>query len=501
MNLHQRADLRLKVEARLQSLQQRRLLLSWTHAGLRVEFVGSTAYSANSEASGLIQLAGLLSALYDETVGALFIDEPEVSLHPQWQQFLLHEIISVAGDPRENPGKKLIVYCSHSEAMVKLRQLADFANFVFFQDSKSLPVQLPPTKGPLLSNALQRLVDRAAARLRPSLFAKTILIVEGPSDEIIAEALSSRLGISLSSASVEVIPALGKTEIVDTTRLFSLIGKRVVTLADLDALADDNSLVSLYSPLPSCIAAASAKGFESTTKMDGSIRNDFAAAVAKEWHVIESQCAAHPYISGLTGSIDDQTRRRAALSWLLCAAPDSLRDNWRNLRNRFDALLDVLSVGGCFFVRQGTIESCYTNAVHAPDKIAAASAEAATFITANESLLRRAYADLVSALAAAAPPSLVDEGRMLRAKLAGLVAAAFQELTPDTTQEQMDIITQNAFPEAAELFHLVNVTPKKDNATRAVEVRLKSSLFNTPNLPATIKVTDTLTTRIEELIP
>ena len=67
----------------------------------RIDSDSSESYSSAREASGLLHLVSILAALYDDEVGCLLIDEPEVSLHPQLQAFLLEEIKKVAGRNNE----------------------------------------------------------------------------------------------------------------------------------------------------------------------------------------------------------------------------------------------------------------------------------------------------------------------------------------------------------------------------------------------------------------
>ena len=182
--LHERADLRIKVEARLQVLLPKRLRLEWSQSRLTIGFTGKgkgNEYSASSEASGVVHLAGVLAALYDDEVSALLLDEPEISLHPQWQRFLLEEMKGVSGDPVAEPTKKLIVVSTHSSAMLSLQRLvrrfqlrllhcarcaSDTASAHYWRTRKQDPQAL-----------FARIGEESH---RQALFARTVLLVEGP---------------------------------------------------------------------------------------------------------------------------------------------------------------------------------------------------------------------------------------------------------------------------------------------------------------------------------
>ncbi|WLT65635.1 AAA family ATPase [Escherichia coli] len=82
--------------------------LKWSQNGMTIRITsvtGGDGYAANHEASGILQVVSLLTAIHNDEIGALIIDEPEISLHPQHQAFLLEEMELVAGDP-QNPKKK-----------------------------------------------------------------------------------------------------------------------------------------------------------------------------------------------------------------------------------------------------------------------------------------------------------------------------------------------------------------------------------------------------------
>ena len=132
--LYKRPDIFIKVQERLRKLFKRDIKIEWDSGYLKVFFLrvgaSNTYYSSAREASGLLHLVGILSALYDDEVGVLLIDEPEVSLHPQLQAFLLKEITRVAGIPSQDDYKKIIVMATHSTEMIKISKTDDLLFFV-----------------------------------------------------------------------------------------------------------------------------------------------------------------------------------------------------------------------------------------------------------------------------------------------------------------------------------------------------------------------------------
>ncbi len=506
--LQDRADLRVKVEARLQALFRRRLRLQWTQQGLELSFVsGSGEYSVTTEASGVVHLVGLLAALYDDQVGAILIDEAEVSLHPQMQAILLEEVRRVAGDPTHEPGKKLVVLSTHAQGMLPLRRIDELPNLVFFTDATTAPRQVPPDADELKSRRLTALVARLGESHRAAFFAPTVLLVDGPSDEIVVSALAAQIDHSLARSGAQIVPVIGKGEIPETVRMFRLMGKRIVVLADLDALADDNTLVTAFAEGPAREAAIGG-GHPDLLSMDRTLRNDFAREVADRWAELEPLAAEHPYLrSGESDTPTDEgkRRRRAALAVLLSTDEAVLRslshwNDWAALRRRFDALLNALEAGGCFPLRRGTIEDYYLKAAPSGStgKPEAAVAETAAFAEAAEADLRQQYADVLRAIECAAPAPPVDENAFLRGHLGGLLGVVFQMLTPDTTQEDLNIALA-ASPEAAQIFALENVSAECGGKP-ALRVRITSPLFARPTFPAVIRRDQNPHVEVERLL-
>lgn len=504
--LEQRADLRLKVQARLQTFLSRSIQLAWVQNGLEVRMVPlgtGEPYPANDEASGILQLAPLLAAIYNDEIGALLIDEPEVSLHPQYQAFILQELEAVAGDPLVEPGKKFVVIATHSPSMLSVRSADDLPKLVFFNDPTALPLQIAQDAGEMWAKELRALVARLSATHRLAFFARNVLLVEGPSDEIIAAQLARKLKHPVLPANTQIVPVIGKEELGPAIRLFDLIGKRVTVLADLDALSDDPTLVKAFSARPNAGGPAHVTGHSSLFDMDAPIRNDFAAAVDKHWPTIEAVAGAHRYWAACAPEKrSDKTKRRATLATLMSGDGSELdrasqSTDFSALRQRFVALFDALEQVGCFILRKGRIEDYYQSGAGTGDKTEVAAQEAASFEARSAEELEGAYADVMRALRAAAPVRPVDENALLRERLGAALGHAFEFLTPDMPSEQINGRIRVAQPELA-LFELENCSKLSELRLR---VKMNSTLFPRETLPFEISKNEDRSTAIGRHLP
>jgi len=157
-------DVLIQVRERLRKLFNRDIRITWNKGSLNVHFIGldtdAQQYTSSREASGLIHLVGILAALLDDEVGAILIDEPEVSLHPQLQAFLLRQIESVAGIPNPEDNKKLVVLNTHSTEFLRLDAPRDISNFAFCYSAEDDFKQVDPNAGELKSRKIAELIGR-----------------------------------------------------------------------------------------------------------------------------------------------------------------------------------------------------------------------------------------------------------------------------------------------------------------------------------------------------
>src|SRR5690606_29776473 len=125
-------------------------------------------------------------------------------LHPQHQAFLLEEMQRVAGDPSQ-PGRKTIVIATHSATLLPLRNVDELPSLMFFNSVRSAPVQIPSDAPVLKRSKLAALVARLTATHRSAMFAERVLLVEGPSDEIVAAQLARQLDLRLLARNAQLL--------------------------------------------------------------------------------------------------------------------------------------------------------------------------------------------------------------------------------------------------------------------------------------------------------
>jgi hypothetical protein len=230
--LHERPDLRLRIEATLSQLLQRHIKLEMRDGNLIPEVrFGSTAMYPlfTSECHGVLELLVLLTNIYDDDSGVLLIDEPELNLHPQYQAFVLDEL-------RRASSNKRIVLATHSPFFLDIKTVRDLHGVICFHPDFS-----PPSvyKGqPHLDREVQAVLPRMTEQHRSFFFASRPVFVEGYFDATVITSVQAAMGRSAEAAGSCVVPASGKDDAARYLILCNALGKKALFIFDLDALFD-----------------------------------------------------------------------------------------------------------------------------------------------------------------------------------------------------------------------------------------------------------------------
>ena len=499
--LDERPDLQIKVGARLRALFGRELKLGGILGKLKVEFArGESTYPSSAEASGLLQLVVVLTALYHDELAAVLIDEPGISLHPQYQAFVRREMERAAGDPAA--GKKVVVCATHAPAMIGLRRPTDLSDIVFFSDIDTLPVQVNPSAGELQDRKLGAFVRSLGASHREAVFAPRPLLVEGPSDEIVVNALEDALDANLHASGGHVVQAVGKGTMPTILKLLRLIGKEPAALADLDGFTDDLVLVNAFNDVEAGRAAA---GTAATLHAAVKPAHDaLGNAVNTHWADIAALATAHPYWTGSTDTMAEAKRkRRAAAAVLLKADPMAVAalpnatSVWEPLRRQLSAALDLLENAGLFILRHGTVEDGYAKPADRADKVGSA-AEEADQILAHPGAAMDRYDVAFRALKHVSPALPVDESAAVRNAFASVVAPVLGALRENTEATTADL--QAAIRHPKDVAPLFTVERAAGHARPAVTVELSATVLNVDGFPVKIEASEDAVTVAERAI-
>ncbi|EJI1423105.1 AAA family ATPase [Vibrio parahaemolyticus] len=500
--LSERADILVKVQERLKKLFKRDLIIEWDAGTLKAIFARldkeGEPYSSGREASGLLHLVGLLAALYDDDVGALILDEPEVSLHPQLQAFLLNEIVSAAGHYSDNGFKKIIVMATHSTEMLNILKCDDLLSLVFCHDLDTPPVQIPPESGELKNKKVQALIARLGQEHKLALFCKKPLLVEGPSDALICSFLSQKLQIHMEASGSQVLPVIGTGQMPVVSKFIKLLGKTPVVLADADAFADSLELTNYF--LEGCITAdqkATESGSASATTLANTVYNDFCQLVDNRWDELAVVATPHPYWVNKGEGEVVKAKRRSAFCALFGHDESTLSDlasdrAWIRIKNRLEAVLGLLELAGCFILRKGAIESYYqsSDAFTSEGKPSAALDEIEYLDGIEPSMLESALPEVSRCIKFAAQSEKINEAESLKDVLLSIAAPAVAKLNAGSNTQEIKVLCKTILREKSELFDLAIEGDK-------LTIALKSEILSVSGFPITIEKGDDVVNKIE----
>ncbi len=302
--LKEKLDVRLRIEASLSQLFRRRLELVENNGGFTPRLsriAGGWEYGLRQdECHGLKELITLLTFLYDDEFNCLIIDEPELHLHPQFQTFLMQEIRALAGNPAEDPGRRMFFLVTHSPYFVDLRTVDDLLHCLVFRPDN------PPGYISRLDEPDSRLLKRFLPRLnthhKQFFFSVRPVFVEGYTDQQIFSLLQEHRGRLTGAAGESFIDVGGKDELDLFFRLCRRLGIQAQLVTDLDALFSGRLLRTLS-------AAEFTGGVAAET---GAEEQDFLAGLKRRMFMLAREAARSRSLREANGVMRDFVRELRA---------------------------------------------------------------------------------------------------------------------------------------------------------------------------------------------
>lgn len=176
----------------------------------------------------------LLTFIYNDDYDCIIFDEPELNLHPQFQQFILQEIKKNAGDI--NDGKKIFIILTHSPYMLDINNSNDLLNYIVFHND-TIPSFISSYEfDPYQLERLNRLLMRINTNHKTLFFAFSPVFVEGYIDQQLFNLIEYKRNIPLGAEGVSIIDVGGKDEVDIMYTLCQKLGIAAKAIVDLDAL-------------------------------------------------------------------------------------------------------------------------------------------------------------------------------------------------------------------------------------------------------------------------
>lgn len=492
-SMDEQKDIYIKVSERLSTLFDREIFLRWDSGKLKVFFGkcgSSDEYSIIAEASGLINVISILAAIYDDEIKILLIDEPEVSLHPQLQAFLLNEIKKVAGD-YDIVGKKMIIMSTHSTEMIEINNIVSLTNYIFFSDDGLPPQQISPQAEELKNKKLKDLIGRIGQTHKTAFFSKQPLLVEGASDLILCKYFDNRFEMNLGIAGTQIVPVEGKGQFSATVKLMRLIGKEPIIITDLDAFTDDNDVINLFVNKREAIEVALSHGHENISDFVRKVKTDIQNMCNENKEELLEKYQDHPYWKHRDDSDEEKARKRAIVATLFNVSDSDINiwtngSQWRSLKTRIRVLLECLEQVGCFILRKGALESYYTYSSKDTfdGKPSAVIEEINNLDNKEDYFIKNAYDDILRGLNYSSESKTINETNAIKRELLSELAPILGMLTEQTTKDNITTIVRQSRGTNKSLFEYKPVTVEGE---LAIEVNLKSGLLLVAGFPFFIK--------------
>lgn len=239
IELRNKMDLQIKIESILSDVFGKTLSFKETGGYLNITMAdsGKVYDLKESESHGLKEIITLLAFLYDDEYNCIILDEPELNLHPQFQQYILQEIKLIAGNPFQEQGKKMFVILTHSPYMLSVQNSDELKNLIVFHRHE-VPTFIKEYENMEEYQILRldRLLLRMNVNHKTLFFADKPVFVEGYIDQQFFNILQYKRAIPLGAEGISIIDVGGKDEIDIMYSLCGLLKINAFCIIDMDGL-------------------------------------------------------------------------------------------------------------------------------------------------------------------------------------------------------------------------------------------------------------------------
>ncbi|MCR5623435.1 MAG: AAA family ATPase [Treponema sp.] len=433
---------RQKIQAVLSSMFGKTIVFKQGEGGSYIPVVVNRAWNVEYnleevECHGLREIITLLAALYANTGSScLVFDEPELHLHPQFQQFFAEELRRVSA---RHP-KRMYFIVTHSPFFIDLRFPEDLLGVLVCHTNRE-PTHIE-SLGRRDEDLLGRFLPRFNSYHKQFFFSDNQIFVEGYTDQQVFASLLPSVQAERGVAGTGIIDVGGKDELGVFCKVCSLLGTNSRIITDLDSLfggklrdvfcSDARAAQWLerqgdkQRPFYQSIFTVRELGAPITLEKLISRLERYLAAIGRALCAMQPLGPLEAEIALLVERLDalDQKHSRAenvdtfktvVLQGVIAEGdlqrqleqhlPESVTANIPQVRNLFNLILAAASAAGVYILPLGCIEHYYTQSsvrympVAGKDRLF--HIERKHLLLADPETIRREYAPLISLLESA----------------------------------------------------------------------------------------------------
>ena len=502
IELKDKLDLQIKVESILSDVFQKELTFKEKAGFLNVLVSNKKDESPydlkKNESHGLKELITLLTFIYSDDYNCIILDEPELNLHPQYQQFILQELKKIAGNPEK--GKKIFIVLTHSPYMLDIKTSTDLLNYIVFHKDSLPSFIVDYEMDEYQLNRLNKLLMRINTNHKTMFFASSPVFVEGYIDQQLLNLIESKRDVPLGAEGISIIDVGGKDEVDIMFTLCNKLGIKAKAIVDLDALFE-GKLRQTIADLPAStvyLAKHGQKDLMATIGVLQTLTSEISELLTNIDPSTLSDLSTEftTFLSTLKNVVGDkatQIKRRLTLL--------AIQRIYDEISEQFDApsnikltraksllaqILTCLENSNVFVLAKGEIENYYVTYTENQYSIAD-NKKTDYFLTEfdainelSKSQLTEQYPELISILDKICPVTTIDTKRMIGIKLSDWihsVQSLFQS-NNSITKASVEASPKTQWDKYKRLIELVDFSADKKSNTFVCKFKINSKLLD-----------------------
>lgn len=373
------------------------------------EVITVPRYDLRGESAGLRELLILLTLINSGLAKKYFIDEPELSLHPEAQRFLKNEIIRLSDEQDIE-----FWLATHSPIFFSPETIEELEQATFFSD----PQKSNGKKADFstLSEGQKLHLEKSLLRLDSEkwllVHSKGVIFCEGFRDKVIFKKVLEKVGLDISRNDFSIVETGGKDDFSTLHLLCTAINKPSYYIGDLDNILE-SKLLDKFNSNPIIVEAMQGIATDIQQYITknikenlGSLTDSLIAAKDEDYKLLDTENKIFAHIARIRKKTDNSKSLTLELILKETDTVKALLDK-PGLHSRIDLLvssvqkaIETLAKAGFYIIDTGSLETLYKNPTVSPDddkeKIKLFDSEFELLKTGDSSDIETRYKKIIS---------------------------------------------------------------------------------------------------------